>query len=128
MYDRKNPDRRGAMAQTLDRAVEAEEIVVALRGYGFTQNDVARAVGVSDRAVRNWSQEGSLRRRNEERLHELRRIVLLLDDSLSHRGVGQWFRAHNRLLEGRRPLDVLAEGDADAVRRAAAAFADGAYA
>lgn len=116
------------MAQTLDRAVEADEIVAALRGYGFTQADVARAVGVSDRAVRNWSQEGSLRRRNEERLHELRRIVLLLDDSLSHRGVGQWFRAHSRLLEGRRPLDVLADGDTDAVRRAAAAFADGAYA
>lgn len=116
------------MAQTLDRAVEADEIVAALRGYGFTQTDVARAVGVSDRAVRNWSQEGSLRRRNEERLHELRQIVLLLDDSLSHRGVGQWFRAHNRLLEDRRPLDVLAEGDAEAVRRAAAAFADGAYA
>jgi transcriptional regulator with XRE-family HTH domain len=116
------------MAQTLDRAVEADEILAALRGYGFTQADVARAVGVSDRAVRSWSQQGSLRRRNEERLHELRRIVLLLDDSLSHRGVGQWFRAHNRLLEGRRPLDVLAEGDTDAVRRAAGAFADGAYA
>jgi hypothetical protein len=40
------------MAQTLDRAVEADEIVAALRGYGFTQADVARAVGVFDRAVR----------------------------------------------------------------------------
>lgn len=98
-----------------------------MRGYGFTQADVARAVGVSDRTVRNWSQEGSLRRRNEERLHGLRQIVLLLDDSLSHRGVGQWFRAHNRMLEGRRPLDVLGEGDTEAVRRVAAAFADGAY-
>lgn len=115
------------MAQTLERAVEADEIVSALRGYGFTQADVARAVGVSGRAVRHWSHEGTLRRRNEERLHELRQIVLLLDDSLSPRGVGQWFRAHNRVLDGRRPLDVLAEGDTDAVRRAAAAFADGAY-
>lgn len=95
------------MAQTLDRAVEADEIVAALRGYGFTQADVARAVGVSDRAVRNWSQEGSLRRRNEERLHELRQIVLLLDDSLSRRGVGQWFRTHNHLLEGRQPCTFL---------------------
>jgi hypothetical protein len=47
--------------------------------------------------------------------------------SLSPRGVGQWFRAHNRVLERRRPLDVLAEADTNAVRRAAAAFADGAY-
>jgi hypothetical protein len=41
--------------------------------------------------------------------------------------VGQWFRAHNRILDGRRPLDVLADSDAEPVRRAAAAFADGAY-
>lgn len=115
------------MPTTLDRAVEADEIVTALRGYGFTQADVARAVGVSDRAVRSWSHETTLRRRHEEQLQTLRHIVLLLGDSLTPRGVGQWFRAHNRTLGGRRPLDVLADGDADAVRRAAAAFADGAY-
>jgi hypothetical protein len=115
------------MASTLDRAIEADEIVAALRNFGFTQHDVAVAVGVSDRSVRNWSHETPLRRRNEERLQAFRHIVLLLSDSLSSRGVGQWFRAHNRTLDGRRPLDVLAEGDIEAVRRAAAAFADGAY-
>ncbi len=115
------------MARTLDRAVEADEIVAALRGFGFTQHDVAAAVGVSDRSVRNWSHETPLRRRNEERLQAVRQVVLLLSDSLSPRGVGQWFRAHNRALEGRRPLDVLGDGDIEAVRRAAAAFADGAY-
>ncbi|MPZ71814.1 MAG: DUF2384 domain-containing protein [Nitriliruptorales bacterium] len=115
------------MAMTLDRAVEAGEIVSALRGYGFTQADVARAVGVSDRAVRNWSGQVALRRGHEEQLQTLRQIVLLLSDSLTPRGVGQWFRAHNRTLDGRRPLDVLADGDAEAVRGAAAAFADGAY-
>lgn len=115
------------MAQTLERAVEADEIVVALRAYSFTQADIAAVVGVSDRAVRDWLHDKPLRRGNEERLHSLRQIVLLLDDSLSRRGVGQWFRAHNRLLAGRRPLEVLADGDYEAVRQAAAAFADGAY-
>ena len=115
------------MAIALDRAVEADEIVAALRGYGLTQADTAAAVGVTDRAVRAWSKETRLRRQHEERLQALRQIVLLIDDSLSPRGVGQWFRAHNRLLGGRRPLDLLAEGDIDAVRRAAAAFAEGVY-
>lgn len=115
------------MAQTLDRAIEASEIVGALQLYGFTQADVAAAAGVSDRAVRDWLHEKPLRRRNEERLQALRQIVLLLDDSLTPRGVGQWFRAHNRGLGGRRPLDVLSDGDAEAVLQAAAAFADGAY-
>ncbi|QBI22062.1 DUF2384 domain-containing protein [Egibacter rhizosphaerae] len=36
-------------------------------------------------------------------------------------------RARNRLLDGRRPLDALAEGDADAVREAADAFDAGSY-
>jgi len=115
------------MATTLDRAVEADEIVTALRHYGFTQADVASATGVSERSVRNWANETPLRRRHEERLQALRLIVLLLDDSLTPRGVGQWFRAHNRALDGRRPLDVLADNASDAVRRAATAFAEGAY-
>jgi len=115
------------MAQILDRAVEADEIIAALRRYGLTQADIAAAVGVSDRSVRNWAHDAPLRRRHEERLHALRAIVLELDDSLTPRGVGQWFRAHNRVLGGARALDVLAKGDVEPVRRAAEAFADGAY-
>lgn len=115
------------LAVAMDRAVEAVEIVSALKSHGFTQMDIAAAAGVSDRSVRNWSNETPLRRKHEERLRDLRAIVLLIDDSLTDRGVGQWFRAHQRLLAGRRPLDVLAEGDVEAVRRAAEAFANGSY-
>lgn len=115
------------MTATLDRAVEADEIVAALRAFGFTQADIATVTGVSERSVRNWANDVPLRRRHEERLQSLRQIVLLLDDSLTPRGVGQWFRAHNRSLGGRRPLDVLAAGDVEVVRRAAEAFAEGAY-
>jgi hypothetical protein len=77
------------IAVALDRAVEAEEIVAALRGYGFTQADIAAVVGVTPRAVRNWTGDTGLRRTHEQRLHALREIVLLLDDSLSARRVGQ---------------------------------------
>lgn len=83
--------------------------------------------GTIDRAVRDWLHARPLRRRNEARLHSLRQIVLLLDDSLTTAGVSQWFRAPNRLLEGRRPLDVFAAGDGEAVAQTAATFADGAY-
>ena len=40
---------------------------------------------------------------------------------------GQWFRAHNRALDGLRPLDILGDEDSDFVRCAATAFAEGAY-
>lgn len=115
------------MAIRLDRAVETDEIVAALGRYGLTQADIAQAVGVSARSVRNWANDTAARRKNEQRLQDLREIVLLLDDSLTARGVGQWLRARNRLLDGARPLAVLAEGEIDRVRQAAEAFADGAY-
>jgi transcriptional regulator with XRE-family HTH domain len=112
--------------QDLERAVEAPEIVRALRGYGLTQQDVGTIAGVSDRAVRQWRQAG-IRRDRYDRLVELREIALLLSDSLSPRGVGQWLHARNRLLQGERAVDLLAQGKGDQVRVAAKAFIDGAY-
>ncbi len=43
------------------------------------------------------------------------------------RGVGQWLHARNRLLAGDRPIEMIAEGKIDEVRRAARAFIEGAY-
>lgn len=114
------------MALTLDRAVEASEIVEALKAFGVTQLDVAAVTKVSDRAVRGW-RTSDIRPERYDRLAQLRDLVLLLSDSLTPRGVGQWLHAKNRLLDGRRPLDLLAEDLHDDVRSAAEAFVDGAY-
>jgi hypothetical protein len=114
------------MAVTLDRAVEASEIVDALKPFGVTQIDVALATQVSDRAVRGW-RTGDIRPDRYDRLAQLRDLVLLLSDSLTPRGVGQWLHAKNRLLDGQRPVDLLAEDRYDDVRAAAEAFIDGAY-
>ena len=114
------------MSDTLERAVEAPEIVHALRRYGVSQADVGSVTGVSDRAVRGWA-SSQIRADRYDRLADLRDTALVLADSLTPRGVGQWLHARNRLLGGRRPLEVLAEGGADDVRRAAQAFVDGAY-
>jgi hypothetical protein len=114
------------MSASLERAVEAPEIVHALRGFGVSQGDVGAVTGVSDRAVRGWS-SSRIRPDRYDRLADLRDIALILSDSLSPRGVGQWLHARNRLLGGRRPLEVLAEGSIDEVRQAAQAFIDGAY-
>ena len=110
----------------LERAVEAGEIVRALRRYGVSQAEVGTVAGVSDRAVRNWASSG-IRPERYDKLSELRDLVLLLSDSLTPRGAGQWLHARNRLLGGERPLDLLSNGRAEEVRRAAQAFVDGAY-
>lgn len=114
------------MAHTLGRAVEATEIVGALKPFGVTQGDVAAVTHVSDRAVRGW-RTSDIRPDRYDRLAQLRDLVILLADSLTPRGVGQWLHAKNRLLEGQRPIDVLAEDRFDEVREAAEAFVDGAY-
>lgn len=65
------------MAVTLDRAVEASEIVDALKPFGVTQVDVAAVIQVSDRAVRGW-RTGDIRPERYDRLAQLRDLVLLL--------------------------------------------------
>lgn len=114
------------MAVTLDRAVEASEIVDALKPFGVTQVDVAAVIQVSDRAVRGW-RNGDIRPERYDRLAQLRDLVLLLSDSLTPRGVGQWLHAKNRLLDGQRPVDLLAKDRYEDVRSAAESFIDGAY-
>ncbi len=54
-------------------------------------------------------------------------VMQILEDSLTSKGIEQWLRAANRLLDGRRPIDLIDRGDADPVRRAALAFVHGAY-
>lgn len=114
------------MTVMLERAVEAPEIVRALKSYGVTQLDVGSVAGVSDRAVRAWAQSVA-RPARYDKLANLRDLVLLLSDSLTPRGVGQWLHARNRLLGGDRPIDVLAAGRVQSVRNAAQAFIDGSY-
>ena len=114
------------MSDLLDRAVEAPEIVQALRSYGVTQAEVGSVTGVSDRAVRGWA-HSAIRPERYDRLAELRDLVVLLSDSLTARGVGQWLHARNRLLAGGRPLEALTEGRGVEVRAAAQAFVDGSY-
>jgi transcriptional regulator with XRE-family HTH domain len=106
----------------LDAAVEAGEIVDALRPFGIKQQEIADVVHVSDRAVRAW-RTGSIQGPRYDRLAELRDLVSLLSDSLTPRGVGQWLRS----LGGERPLDVLREGDFERVEKAARSFVEGGY-
>ena len=115
------------MATALDRAVEVRDVVEALARSNLTQADLARATGASERSVRNWKRTSAIRPQFDERLRELRDVALILQDSLTRRGVGQWLRARNRLLDGRRPIELIAQGEVDAVSEAAQAFVDGGY-
>ena len=111
----------------LRRAVAADDIVRALSGIGLTQKVIARATGASDRSVRNWAATGAIRPAFDERIRELSEVSLLLSETLTGRGVAQWLAARNQLLDGGRPIDLIAQGEAERVRQAAESFVEGAY-
>ena len=83
-----------------------------------------RLTQVFDRAVRGW-RTSDIRPDRYDRLAQLRDLVLLLSDSLTPRGVGHWLHARNRLLQGERPIELLAADHYKEVRSAAEAFVDG---
>jgi hypothetical protein len=64
---------------------------------------------------------------NEPTDRRIQRVTQILNDSLTRDGVGQWLRAPNRMLGGRRPLDLVDYGDAAKVEEAAEAFVDSTY-
>ncbi len=57
----------------------------------------------------------------------MERITQVLDYSLTPSGIDQWLRSRNRMLGGRKPLDLISDGDAARVEEASQAFVDGAY-
>lgn len=125
--DRKHPSARSHAARVdLEQATDVAEVIPGLRRYGVTEEDIATALGVSSHSVRDWAQTSVPSREHGEQIWMLREIALILRETLTPRGVGQWFRAPNRFLRGRRPIKMLAE-DADAVRASAASYVQGAY-
>lgn len=111
----------------LARAVEAGAVVRALEKVGFTQKTLAQATGANERSIRNWRTTSAIRPGFDERLRQVQEIALLLEETLTPRGIAQWFTARNRQLGARRPVDALREGDVEAVRQAAVSFAEGGY-
>ena len=119
--------KRPTPGQVLEQAVEIGKVVSALRPFGVKQRMIAQATGAAERSVRNWKRTSVIGPTYEKRLRDLQQIALILEETLVLHGVGQWLNAPNRLLQHRRPIDVLGEGDVERVRKAALAFVEGVY-
>jgi len=76
--------------------------------------------------VRGWDRS-AVRPERDDKLAEERDLAILVSDSLTPRGVGQWLHARNRLPGGARPIEALAEGRTEDIQLAARAFVDGFY-
>ncbi|MHA7295191.1 hypothetical protein [Arthrobacter sp. HLT1-21] len=115
-------------ANELAHAVEASEFVKAFGGYGVSPSDIARVVQIDVDTVCAWKADGAKPRQSAyTQLVGLREIILVLSDSLTPRGVGQWLHSKNRLLDGKPPLDALCEGQQQKALEAARVFVDGSF-
>jgi uncharacterized protein (DUF2384 family) len=91
-------------------------MVDELRDSGLSTADVARVVGVAERQVRNWTSGGNTPSgRNRDRLLELHYVANQLRDVYTKEGSEIWLHGRKRSLNGRRPIDLLAEGAYDEV-------------
>ena len=102
-------------------------VVGRLRQGGLTAQEVAELTGVSERQVHRWSSgtskpDGDAR----HRLLEVNYVVEQLRDIYTDEGVEIWLHGRNRLLNSRRPIDLLREGDFEPVLKLIEAFNEGA--
>jgi transcriptional regulator with XRE-family HTH domain len=95
-------------------------IVDQVTDAGLTQKELGEVVGASLRTVQNWAAGGSSPRgMSQQRLLELKYIVEELSVVYTDEAIEIWFRARNRNLGGRSPIDLMADGRIDEVRREA---------
>jgi transcriptional regulator with XRE-family HTH domain len=86
-------------------------IVNEVRESGLSTADIARLVGVAERQVRNWTSGGNTPSgRNRDRLLELHYVTQALRDLYTREGAEIWLHGRKRSLDGRRPVDMLADG------------------
>lgn len=98
-----------------------------VRDGGLSTADVARVIGVAERQVRNWTSGGnSPSGRNRDRLLEVHYVTRQLRDIYTREGAEIWLHGRKRSLDGRRPIDLLADGAYDEVLDAIERLAAGA--
>lgn len=91
-------------------------VVEEVTKAGFTQAELAKAVGTGPRAVQNWaSGQNAPRGEAVKRLLDVRTVVELLSDSYTDEGIDIWLHARNRNLDMHRPIDLIVEGQIEKV-------------
>lgn len=112
---------QGTLAPDPDIPERSEELLYAriveeVKDGGLSSDELAQLIGVAERQVRNWSAgANSPSGRNRDRLLELHYVVGLLRDVYTHEGAEIWLHGRKRSLNGRRPIDLLKDGESDVV-------------
>jgi transcriptional regulator with XRE-family HTH domain len=89
----------------------------------LTTADIARATGAGDSTVRAWlSKTRSPSGERAERLAELSSLVERLAQVMEGSSIAVWLRTPNALLDGEKPIDLIATANYRRVSRVIAAL------
>lgn len=102
-------------------------LVDEIRRVGLTYDEVGELTGVRGRQVQNWA-AGSSKPSDDsrDRLIDVYYIVQQLEEVYRPEGVEIWLHAKNRSFDGRRPIELLLEGNFEPVFDAVERLATGA--
>jgi transcriptional regulator with XRE-family HTH domain len=108
------------MARAHSHSASPSSVRTALaiaKSAGFTQADLGKVLGVSERTVQSWSAPDCSQptRVKLQRLLDISVIVSLLQDAYNDEGVRIWLHSRNSNLDFKRPIDLLAFGNHDRV-------------
>lgn len=103
-------------------------LVKDIKHVGLTHGELANLTGVKERQVQHWAAGTSKPvGTSRDRLVDIYYVVQQLEEVYRPEGVEIWLHAKNRMLDGRRPIDLLMEGEFepifDAVERLASGVA-----
>lgn len=77
--------------------------------------EIGQVTGVTERSVQHWSQGARLAGASRDRLMDLHYVIDELSDVYTDEGIEVWLHTRQRALRARTPVQVLAEGDVEAV-------------
>lgn len=96
-------------AATVRRFARKGRALVGLRQrLGLTQNQLASALNVTPRTLRNWEQNMSVKQM-QRRTRDLWELVDLMDDYVVHHEERNWLNTPNPTFNGRKPIDLIVE-------------------
>nr|WP_241731597.1 MULTISPECIES: antitoxin Xre/MbcA/ParS toxin-binding domain-containing protein [unclassified Dietzia] len=122
----------GTSGRTAGRAGEAGGSLTYLRileevaDSGISRTELGKVVGAAERTVQTWvagtSKPTGVR---AQRLLDVQLIVRLLGETYTREGIKIWLNSRNRNLDLRRPIDLLEDGQIDAVLQEVTRIAGG---
>lgn len=81
--------------------------------FDLTQDEFAELTGYAKRSIASWEAGAGPSDSALTRIKELDRLSLAIKRIMGQAEVGQWMRKPNAAFEGRTPIQVVANGEAD---------------